>query len=124
MAGYNFGSGSSREQAATALLHRGVKLVLAGSFSETFKRNAINNGLMVLEAPELVTHLREKKFTDKLLTRPTGINATIDLVGGSLKLHDEKELELDIPKVGLVAQELIVLGGLENWVKKSAVKEN
>merc|ERR1711968_397123 len=52
--GFNFGTGSSREQAATALKHRGCKLLIAGSFSETFKRNAINNGLLVLELPELV----------------------------------------------------------------------
>ena len=38
IAGFNFGTGSSREQAATALKHAGVQLVVAGSFSETYKR--------------------------------------------------------------------------------------
>ncbi|CAG8665664.1 5962_t:CDS:2, partial [Paraglomus occultum] len=37
--GFNFGSGSSREQAATAIKAAGINLLLAGSFSETFKRN-------------------------------------------------------------------------------------
>ena len=37
--GRNFGSGSSREQAATALKHRGISLVIAGSYSQTYKRN-------------------------------------------------------------------------------------
>ncbi|KAJ3315598.1 mitochondrial Homoaconitase [Boothiomyces sp. JEL0838] len=114
VAGYSFGSGSSREQAATALLYAGIKLVLAGSFSETFKRNAINNGLMVLEAPELVKHLRDKfKSDEKKLTRRTGSNVSIDLINGIIK----GEQEFQIPKVGFAAQELIVEGGLENWVK-------
>ena len=56
--GFNFGTGSSREQAATALLHKGIRTVLAGSFSETYKRNAINNGLLVIEVPSLVRSLR------------------------------------------------------------------
>jgi len=36
--GFNFGTGSSREQAATALKACGIQILLAGSFSETFKR--------------------------------------------------------------------------------------
>lgn len=35
--GYNFGTGSSREQAATALKFKGIPVLLAGSFSETYK---------------------------------------------------------------------------------------
>ncbi|HRP94234.1 MAG TPA: aconitase family protein, partial [Ignavibacteriaceae bacterium] len=38
--GFNFGTGSSREQAATALKHKGIQLVVAGTFNETYKRNA------------------------------------------------------------------------------------
>src|SRR5581483_5086208 len=44
VAGFNFGTGSSREQAATALKYKGIPCVIAGSFSETYKRNAFNNG--------------------------------------------------------------------------------
>src|SRR5437660_10620051 len=56
--GLNFGSGSSREQAVTALKFKGIPCVIAASFSETYKRNAFNNGFVVFECPELVTHLR------------------------------------------------------------------
>ena len=56
--GYNFGTGSSREQAATALKFAGIPCVIAASFSETYKRNAFNNGFVVFECPELVEHLR------------------------------------------------------------------
>ena len=50
----NFGTGSSREQAATALKHFGIPCVIAASFSETYKRNAFNNGFVVFECPALV----------------------------------------------------------------------
>ena len=50
--GLNFGSGSSREQAATALKFKGIPCVIAASFSETYKRNAFNNGFVVFECPE------------------------------------------------------------------------
>jgi len=60
VAGFNFGTGSSREQAATCLKHFGIRVVIAGSFSETYKRNAINNGLIVIECPELVRDLQEQ----------------------------------------------------------------
>ncbi|KAJ3886767.1 homoaconitase [Lentinula edodes] len=57
ISGFNFGTGSSREQAATSLLAAGVPLVVAGSFGDIFKRNAINNGLICLECPSLVDYL-------------------------------------------------------------------
>ena len=46
--GRNFGAGSSREQAAGALLQLGVAYVLAPSFGGIFYRNALNLGLPVL----------------------------------------------------------------------------
>jgi 3-isopropylmalate/(R)-2-methylmalate dehydratase small subunit len=52
-AGWNFGCGSSREQAVTALIGAGVKLVVAKSFARLYLRNCINNGLAVVESPEL-----------------------------------------------------------------------
>lgn len=52
VAGRNFGCGSSREQAATCLKAAGVAAVVARSFSRIFFRNAINNGLPVIELAE------------------------------------------------------------------------
>jgi 3-isopropylmalate/(R)-2-methylmalate dehydratase small subunit len=48
VAGRNFGAGSSREQAASALRHLGVVAVVAQSFAGLFYRNALNVGLPVL----------------------------------------------------------------------------
>jgi homoaconitate hydratase len=111
--GFNFGTGSSREQAATALKHRGIRLVLAGSFSETYKRNAINNGFLVVEAPELVADLRSRFGTEQATVR-TGIEATVDFGRSEITFEDRK---YPIDPVGPAAQELILVGGLEAWVK-------
>lgn len=50
VAGNNFGCGSSREQAALALKFAGLNCVIAKSFGRIFFRNAINVGLLVIEA--------------------------------------------------------------------------
>ena len=58
VSGFNFGCGSSREQAATAILATGIPLVVAGSFGNIFSRNSINNALMGVEVPRLIERLR------------------------------------------------------------------
>ena len=50
-AGPNFGIGSSREQAAAALVQLGVRAVIAPTFSGLFFRNAFNLGLLLLTCP-------------------------------------------------------------------------
>lgn len=49
VAGKNFGCGSSREQAATCLKYTGIDAIIAKSFARIFFRNAINQGLLVIE---------------------------------------------------------------------------
>jgi homoaconitate hydratase len=111
--GFNFGTGSSREQAATALKYRGLQLVIAGSFSETYKRNALNNGFLAIEAPGLVDDLKAKFGTGKLTVR-TGVEAAIDFGKSTLTAGGKT---YKIGPVGEAAQELVVEGGLESWVK-------
>lgn len=50
VAEWNFGCGSSREQAPVALKHAGVSAIIARSFARIFYRNAINIGLPVIVA--------------------------------------------------------------------------
>jgi homoaconitate hydratase len=57
--GFNFGTGSSREQAVTSLKAKGIRLVIAGSFSQTYLRNAFNNGFLCIEVPPLVKKMKE-----------------------------------------------------------------
>lgn len=51
VAGPNFGIGSSREQAASVLVHLGVAAVIAPSFGGLYFRNAFNVGLLLLTCP-------------------------------------------------------------------------
>lgn len=113
--GFNFGTGSSREQAATALKYRGIQLIIAGSFNETYKRNALNNGYLVIECPELVSDLKNKFGKDKPTVK-TGILTKIDFINSTLSTESKT---YSIDPVGEAAQELIIVGGLEEWVKKN-----
>jgi len=109
--GLNFGSGSSREQAATALKFKGIPCVIAASFSETYKRNAFNNGFVVFECPELVAHLRAT-LKDRT---PTTVASEINIdYGQSIVTFDGKSFAF--PPLSSAAQELIVAGGAENLV--------
>eukprot|EP01118_Nematostelium_gracile_P016002 TRINITY_DN6541_c0_g1_i2.p1 TRINITY_DN6541_c0_g1~~TRINITY_DN6541_c0_g1_i2.p1 ORF type:complete len:349 (-),score=71.23 TRINITY_DN6541_c0_g1_i2:37-1083(-) len=114
LGGFNFGTGSSREQAATSLKFRGIPAILAGSFNETYKRNALNNGVLVIEIPELVRKFTEK-FGREKLTVKTSQRAMIDFERSCLTIEND---EFVFSPVGKVAQELIIEGGLENWIRK------
>ena len=113
MGGYNFGTGSSREQAATSLKYRGIQMVLAGSFSQTYKRNAINNGFIIIEAPELLDDMKNKYGSDKLSIK-TGLIAKVNFKNAKIIIENK---QYSISPIGKAAQELVLTEGLENWVK-------
>jgi len=59
VAGKNFGCGSSREQAPEVLCALKIRCIIAKSFARIFFRNAINNGLLLIESPDLQDHCEE-----------------------------------------------------------------
>lgn len=127
VAGYNFGTGSSREQAATALKAAGVPLVIAGSFGDIFKRNAINNGLVCIESPELVRDLTEAYAKDGKrgsggkdgeLTVNKGINVSINMATGQVDVTGALAKTYTVRPVGPSVQELWLCGGLEGYILK------
>ncbi|KZT29662.1 homoaconitase [Neolentinus lepideus HHB14362 ss-1] len=133
VSGYNFGTGSSREQAATALKAASVPLVIAGSFGDIFKRNAINNGLVCVESPELVADLT-KEYTkdgkrgaggkDGELTVNKGMRVSVSMEDGGVTLKlPSGEKKYQIRPVGPSVQELWICGGLEGYVLKSIQAE-
>lgn len=118
--GYNFGCGSSREQAATALKFRGIGLVLAGSFSQTFSRNAFNNGFICLECPALVDSLRQAFGVRNERTLRTGWQATVDFGASAVSVVTATGAQVfRYPPLGIVAQELIVAGGFEAVLRRT-----
>src|SRR5207244_10132339 len=91
--GFNFGTGSSREQAVTCLKAKGIPLVIAASFSQTYLRNAYNNGFLCVEVPELVKRLREqfvKEITAKEKTIIPGDEIDIDFTSSAITWQGEK----------------------------------
>ena len=114
--GFNFGTGSSREQAVTALKFAGIPLVIAGSFSQTYLRNAFNNGFLCIEAPELVSRLRVRSaeaITSKEKTIIPGDMIEVDFAASTMRYAGE---EFAFPALGSVPQSLVIAGGIENLV--------
>lgn len=102
VAGRNFGCGSAREQAATAIQGLGIKAVVASSFARTFYRNAINDGLPIVECPALVAAINE------------GDEIRIDLEAG--QIHHGTQ-EFNFPKMPESVRKILELGGLAEYLK-------
>ena len=118
VSGFNFGTGSSREQAVTCLKAKGIPLVIAASFSQTYLRNAYNNGFLCVEVPELVKRLREqfaKEIAAKEKTIIPGDEIDIDFTSGVIHWRGEK---FAFPALGSVPQSLVIAEGVENLVAK------
>jgi len=116
--GFNFGTGSSREQAVTCLKAKGIPLVIAASFSQTYLRNAYNNGFLCVEVPELVKHLREQYASEIAAKEKTiipGSEIDIDFTSSVIACRDEK---FAFPALGSVPQSLVIAEGVENLVAK------
>ncbi|MGI9102074.1 MAG: homoaconitase [Terriglobales bacterium] len=116
--GANFGTGSSREQAATSLKAKGIPLVIAGSFSQTYLRNALNNGFLCIEIPQLVKRLRAD-FAPQIAsgdkTVVAGDELDVDFTTGSVTWRGDT---FRFPALGSVPQSLVVAGGIEKLVEK------
>jgi len=115
----NFGTGSSREQAATALQAAGIAMVIAGSFSRTYLRNAFNNGFLCVECPSLVRRL-ERELGAAGEARETtiipGDDVAVDFVRGVITWRDG---EHRFQPPGRVPQALVVAGGVERQAASS-----
>ena len=118
VSGFNFGTGSSREQAVTCLKAKGIPLVIAASFSQTYLRNAYNNGFLCVEVPELVKRLREqftKEIAAKEKTIIPGEEIDIDFTTGIIHWRGQT---FAFPPLGSVPQSLVIAEGVENLVAK------
>jgi homoaconitate hydratase len=117
VAGRNFGSGSSREQAATALKYRGIQMVIAASFSQTYLRNAFNNAFICLQSPALseairAAHMKEAEGGARSI--PAG-KLQIDFSHAKAIWQGES---YPLSPLSPAAQELVLAGGLEALTRK------
>lgn len=86
VAGENFGSGSSREHAPWALQDFGFRVIIAPSFADIFKNNALNVGILPVEV--------EKEFLNKILRlheQDPNTQVHVDLEKQKVEIFDTKE---------------------------------
>jgi len=102
VAGRNFGCGSAREQAVTAIMGLGIKALVASSFARTFYRNAINSGLPIVECRALYDVVAE------------GDQIRIDLADGVIHHKNARYL---FPKFPDSTRKLLEVGGLAEYLK-------
>ncbi len=85
VAGKNFGSGSSREHAAWALLDFGFKIIISSFFADIFKNNALNNGVL----PVIVS----EGFLQKIFQQDKDATLTVDVKEQTITIDATGEKE-------------------------------
>jgi 3-isopropylmalate/(R)-2-methylmalate dehydratase small subunit len=99
VAGRNFGCGSAMEVAVTVIQAAGIGAVVARTFARSFFRNAINNGLLVVECD--TASFKEDD------------NLTIHVSDGEVRVHNEtRDVTVAGASLPPIVQELIRHGGL------------
>ena len=105
VADVNFGCGSSREHAPISIKGAGVSCVIAKSFARIFFRNAINQGLPVLECPEAVDAIH------------AGDEIDVDLATGTIRNLTTEEVFVAKPYEPFLL-ELLEAGGIVEYTKR------
>ena len=105
VAGLNFGCGSAMEVAVTVLLAAGIKAVLAHSFSRTFYRNAVNNGLVPVACD---TGLIEE-----------GDRLGVFVAGGGIRVVDQtRDFEIPGDTLPGIMLDILAAGGLAPYFRE------
>jgi 3-isopropylmalate/(R)-2-methylmalate dehydratase small subunit len=105
VAGRNFGCGSAMEIAATVILAAGIKAVIAESFSRTFYRNAINNGLLAVAC--------------ETSTIGEGDQLAVSLVDGRLEVENRTNgTSVNGPPLPHVMLKILGAGGLVPYIRE------
>ncbi len=99
----NFGCGSSREYAPLALKRREIGAIIANSFARIFFRNAVNLGIPVFVAPDIVSAVKDGDEVDFSLTDETVV------VG---------EQTFQLPPLPDFARSIIDAGGVVSYVRE------
>lgn len=108
LVGDNFGCGSSREQPVLGLKAVGVQAIIGRSFARIFYRASINQGLILIEAPEAVDAYCE------------GDDVVLDLEGGRISVGDK---DFTFPKLPDQILAIRDAGGLLDYTRKKLDEE-
>ncbi len=103
VAGKNFGINSSREQAVHVMHRMGVAAIIAPSFGRQFYRNAINNGMPVIECD--------------ISGFAAGDTLEVDLAGGRIAAPG-KNIVRAVPPLPAAVRALLEAGGLILFLQK------
>ena len=107
VAGRNFGCGSSRQHAPLALKHAGVQCVIAESFSRIFFRNAINQGLALVQSQDAYEQIKDGEII------------TVNYTSGEILTQDKK---IPFPPLPEIVMGILKDGGLIEHLKKTLRK--
>ena len=107
VAGKNFGCGSSREQAPEVIKALGIPCIIAKSFARIFYRNALNNGLLLLEQPELHDVVKEGD------TITVTVNEDVDYNGKKYPIASLPENLMEIIEAGGLVKAMRKHNGLD-----------
>jgi 3-isopropylmalate/(R)-2-methylmalate dehydratase small subunit len=91
VSGQNFGCGSSREHAVWALMDAGFRVVVAGSFADIFRANALKNGLLPVEIESDALEALEST-----LAADPDARLVVDLEGQALHLPDDTDIAFGV----------------------------
>lgn len=108
VAGRNFGMGSSREQAASALKYAGITVIIAESFARIYFRNAINQGIPAIKCPEAVAVIKN------------GQTISVDLAKGQITTFGGG---FTFPPYPATVMRILENDGLINYIK-TTIKHN
>ena len=103
----NFGCGSSREQAPEIIKAMGVQCVIAKSFARIFFRNSINNGLLLIEQPDLYDDMKEGDEITVVM------NEHVDYNGKEYSIASLPENLMSIIQAGGLVKAMRKLNGLD-----------
>ena len=107
VAGKNFGCGSSREQAPEIIKALGIQCVIAKSFARIFFRNSINNGLLLIEQPDLHKDVKEGDSVTVIM------NEHVDYNGKQYPIASLPENLMSIIQAGGLVKAMRKLNGLD-----------
>ncbi len=109
IAGENFGSGSSREEAVNVLLVLGVRAIVGKSFSRIYFRNAINSGL-----PAITLNWNSNQFSK-------GDSLEI-LIDKGLIVNKTKNIKIEFPQLPSFLTSILDSGGILNQLRQKLAK--